>query len=176
MDRELDVESGKLLIMPVKEVPKGPMTEFCLILPVQAGQFHVYSRTEPHPDKVKKLRTNAIGITRSTDVNTLVTWANSGYSKVGEIRAMSRLLLIGDLTFFYSGKDKRTNADYAKASRACRDSRTMGGNFETSTGEMATGIRLGDLTAKLEVIFKECESGLKLVIMKVYPTYADDDL
>jgi hypothetical protein len=169
MERELEVESGKLLLMPVRDTPRGPMAEYCLLVPIRAGKFLVYTKTDPHPDKVKKLRTKSIRIVSAAYPTFCKYLANARFALVGEIKAISPSLLIGDLTFFYSGRDKRANADYGHASVASKDSKNMGGSFENCTGETAVCIRLGDPSSKLSVIIDRDQEDIKSISIRVYP-------
>jgi hypothetical protein len=126
------IESGRLVIIPKRSLPRGPMRGSCVILPVPAGRFVLtpyYLPVSGHPGTAALKR--------------LVISKGSGSDSVSDqiLLAHAPFLLLGDHSFVYT-RTPGAMSEPGRALRACAGARRSG-TYRADSSDVGACLRTG---------------------------------
>jgi len=141
--RMIAIESGRLMLMPVRRRLNTPMSESFAVLPVPMRSKWVQVNFAPLPNRPKHCTTR---ITVRTD---LLLDADAVVSSVAPF------LYVGDPVFYFTSIESRQGT-YQRAIQCCEPPKHVG-SFRTDSGEIASCIRIGAKNATYELIQKSLD-------------------
>ena len=136
--RMIAIESGRLMLMPVRRRLTTPMSESFAVIAVPIRSKWVQVLFSPLPNRPKHCTTR---ITVRTD---LLLDADAVVSSVAPF------LFIGDPVFYFTSVESRQGT-YQRAIRCCEPPKHVG-SFRTDSGEIASCIRIGAKNATYELV------------------------
>lgn len=128
----VSVESGRLVIVPKRAFPHGPMKASCVLLPVPAGRIVLtptYLPVAGHPGTAALRRL----------VIAKAPTSNSAAEQV--LLAHAPFLLIGDHSFVYT-RTPGAMSEPGRALRACAGARRSG-TYRTDSSDVGACLRTG---------------------------------
>jgi hypothetical protein len=131
-ENAIHVESGRLVLVPKRRKPRGPMSDVCEVVPVPAGKLYVtpyYVQVAGHPGTAGLRR---VTITRRRP---------PGAPVVHEVLAHAPFMVIGDQSFVYP-RSPGPMSEAGRSLRACEGARRSG-TFRADSFDVGVCLRTG---------------------------------
>jgi hypothetical protein len=127
------IESGRLVLIPKRRLPRGPMAEVCEAVPVPAGKLYVtpyYVQVAGHP--------GTAGLRRVT----ITRHRPAGAPVVHEVLAHAPHMIIGDQSYVYP-RSPGPMSEAGRALRACEGTKRRSGTFRADSFDVGVCLRTG---------------------------------
>jgi len=131
-EHDVHVESGRLVIVPKRRRPRGPMADSCAVVAVPAGKIFVtpyYVQVAGHP--------GTAGLRRLT----VTTERPQTNAQVHVVLAHAPYLVVGDHAFVYP-RSTGPMSEPGRALRACEGNRRSG-TYRTDSSDVGVCLRTG---------------------------------
>jgi hypothetical protein len=138
-DGTVAIESGRMVVVPKRRLPTGPMAASCVLLPVPAGRLVLtatYAPVSGHPGTaaLRKL---------------LIWWTSAEAGHSLALLAHAPFLVLGDHSFVYT-RTPGAMSEPGRALRACAGSRRSG-TYRADSSDVGACLRTGWRRATYEV-------------------------
>jgi hypothetical protein len=148
---KIAIESGRLVIKPVRPGFRTPMIEFCIQTPFNPGVRLATATQMTHPRRKDRRKVTSVTVAYKVASPNLV---------MAKMVSSSQGLVVGDATYIYV--DRRSSKEYGRAVAACKKESQMIGSYRTDDGQIAIAVRLGDKECVLDLEITR-EGGLSIV-------------
>lgn len=151
---DIAIETGKLLLLPVRLRVRGPMDEFCFYAPLPAMGASVFVETSS-PAETRRRRLVRVLVSSSVP-------EAKGFQKIGRVSGGYRWLLCGDVTFVRTRYG--SEAERFRVGEALRRHRSIGGSFRLDDGQVGAVVRFGTKTSPVRVIVLRADGETSLCL------------